>query len=86
MQRALGLKGELHAALDLLLLARQHNVLLLGAGAESELGPSSSAGSSTKNGGRVPSDGLDGGSGAGASDRLRRRVLGYLPAALHYAR
>ncbi|KAL4431369.1 hypothetical protein ABPG75_006625 [Micractinium tetrahymenae] len=94
-QRALALKRELSAVADLRLLPRQHNFLLLGAGGMCAPGSTHSSGSA---GGEGPSGG-SGSSGSGradsgssiasssgsSADRLRRRVLGYVPAALHYA-
>lgn len=68
---------------DLRLLPRQHNFLLLGAGPTSDPGATSSIGGDGGVGG-ASREGRDG--GGSASDRLRQRVLGYVPAALHYAR
>lgn len=90
LQRALGLKLELCAADDLRLLPRQHNALLLGAGAicsPGGYGSACSTGPTSSSGGISKGDpGSSSSAGSGAYDRQRQRVLGYVPAALHYAR
>ncbi|KAL4422190.1 hypothetical protein ABPG77_006431 [Micractinium sp. CCAP 211/92] len=87
--RALGLKLELCAADDLRLLPRQHNALLLGAGAicsPGGYGSACSTGPTSSSGGISKGDpGSSSSAGSGAYDRQRQRVLGYVPAALHYA-